>query len=668
MNEATRIKGSQINDRIYLSPRRNNSPFQPLFSTLERLGGDSWERFKSYCLRKPSPLQGELRDIKENFSDYSYEQIEEKFIEAIKAKNFSLLSKDLKKIFKKLMLEEKNLLIQNAIYHCFENGQSKNINRCLDFITLQDLQELIPHISKEFESLEKTAEQVAETFIYIEKYKQDPNSQKLQAELKRQKPVVISFFKNLISNFVRAFNLLEVGRPPGTYYETKYMLDIYWKFFAIPKLIIQGLMFYFLNPFVALGIFAALTVATFAGLYIYLRWVNPCPDAAPGCENLTSLAKKGQLDPVFGRDEELQSLITDLISSSKGKTPKPLILGETGVGKTTLLDALALRIAEGNVPPELKGKTVFKINTAEFLKNCPSYNAKDPLQELFDTIGGNVNDIILCCDEFQSIFEGEKNSNVAVRLKDQLQSLPYFIGVTTKKEYDDYILPNPSLTRRLKPIYISDTTLEKTVIVLQNIIQRQFPDLEISEETLKSIYNLTKENLKNRCQPEKSNQVLFRAMAEISLQLEGNNLQADLRKISDKREQKALILSRKKMDGRFLSSSGCAQILKKIRKKDDKIEEINQQIQNHKMQLEEYQFLRKVQKNQEKIQFKLAPKILKNKSLEEQKLFLLSLFYITPALDKFITDMAKNCHIHNVIDQEMIERIVKHLTDQEAGR
>lgn len=248
--------------------------------------------------------------------------------------------------------------------------------------------------------------------------------------------------------------------------------------------------------------------------------------------NLTQLAKDGELNPVIGRDEELLQLVRTL---SKRKKNNPLIIGEAGVGKTALVNALAIKIAEGNINEHLKNKAIIEVSVASLVSGT-QYRGdfEDKLTQLIQETKDN-SDVILFIDEIHTILgagtTGDGSLDVSNILKPALANGDLsLIGATTTKEYRKYFERDAAFERRFQPILVEEPSAQDTIIILNGLKEKyeEYHGVKISDEAIEDAVYLSIRYMTDRNLPDKALDVIDEACSrEIVPDLHINSLNED---------------------------------------------------------------------------------------------------------------------------------------------
>ena len=259
--------------------------------------------------------------------------------------------------------------------------------------------------------------------------------------------------------------------------------------------------------------------------------------------DLCQKASEGKIDPVIGRDMEINRLIEVLSRRNKNN---PLLLGEAGVGKTAIIENLALKIVKKEVPYNLINKKIISISMANLVAGT-KYRGEfeERIQKLIKEVENNPN-IIIFIDEIHSIVgaggaEGAIDaSNI---LKPALARGNFkLIGATTLKEYKESIEKDKALSRRFQPILIEEPTIEETIHILLNIkeLYENYHQVLITDDNIKDIARLSNKYIHNRKNPDKSIDILDEVCASVSIVKDKNQ-----KKIEELKEEFSKIVDLK---------------------------------------------------------------------------------------------------------------------------
>ena len=263
------------------------------------------------------------------------------------------------------------------------------------------------------------------------------------------------------------------------------------------------------------------------------------------CRNLTERAAEGKLDRIVGRERELARMIQILCRRQKNN---PCLIGEPGVGKTAIAEALAQRISENNVPYKLRGKQVYLVDLTALVAGTQFRGQFESrilglLKEV--TEAGNV---ILVIDEVHNIVgtgDAEGSVNAANILKPALsRGEVQIIGATTLNEYRKYIEKDTALERRFQPIMVNEPSIDDTVDMLKGIkhYYEEFHAVHIPDELLRRAVVLSERYITDRYLPDKAIDLLDEAAANLSLNSAVLNESYEIKEqmLSEKEKREAL--------------------------------------------------------------------------------------------------------------------------------
>ncbi len=266
------------------------------------------------------------------------------------------------------------------------------------------------------------------------------------------------------------------------------------------------------------------------------------------CINLTRRASESLLDPVIGRDSELQRVIQILCRRQKNN---PCLIGEPGVGKTAVAELLAQSIATKNVPVRLQNKEVFLLDLTALVAGTHFRGQfESRVKNLVDEVK-KLGNIILVIDEIHTIVgagDSEGGMSCANILKPALsRGEIQIIGATTLAEYRKYIEKDQALERRFQPVMVDEPTIQKTIEILKGIKKNyeQFHGLCVPESILRTTVNLSERYITDRFLPDKAIDILDEACAKKVIESDVINgidrLTIELEQIRSEREELSLL-------------------------------------------------------------------------------------------------------------------------------
>ncbi|MFN2528557.1 MAG: ATP-dependent Clp protease ATP-binding subunit [Candidatus Baltobacteraceae bacterium] len=251
------------------------------------------------------------------------------------------------------------------------------------------------------------------------------------------------------------------------------------------------------------------------------RFRGGTPTLSQYSRDLTDLARNDKLDPVIGRDDEVERVISILARRSKNN---PVLVGEPGVGKTAIVEGLAQRIIAGNVPESLKSKRVLALSIGPLVAGT-KYRGEfeSRVKRILDEVRKASRDIVLFIDELHTLVgagAAEGALDMSSMIKPELaRGDLQCIGATTFDEYRKYIESDAALERRFQPVMVEEPTIEQTVMILRGLRSgySKHHNVTITDEALEAAASLSARYIADRFLPDKAIDLMDEAAANTAL-------------------------------------------------------------------------------------------------------------------------------------------------------
>ena len=418
--------------------------------------------------------------------------------------------------------------------------------------------------------------------------------------------------------------------------------------------------------------------------------------------NLVEMAKKGKLDPVIGREDEIRRAIRILSRRTKNN---PVLIGEPGVGKTAVVEGLAMRIVKNDVPDTLKDKTIFALDMGSLIAGA-KYRGEfeERLKAILNEVEKSNGNIIMFIDEIHTIVgagKTEGSMDAGNLLKPMLaRGELHCIGATTIDEYRKYIEKDPALERRFQVVMVDEPTVEDTISILRGIKEKFeiHHGVRISDSAIISSAILSNKYISDRFLPDKAIDLMDEAAAMIRTQIDTMPTQIDdiarrimqleielqaLKKETDEQSKKRITVLENELStlkeeysNKKASWDVERQSIQSIKKLQEEIENVKHQmdIAQRNYDLEALSRLKygKLVELEDKLdkQIKIQDDkknnaILKEEVTEEEIANIVSMWTGIPVQKLVETQRDKLLHLEDILHQEVIgqDEAVKYVSD-----
>ena len=310
--------------------------------------------------------------------------------------------------------------------------------------------------------------------------------------------------------------------------------------------------------------------------------------------DVTAIAREGKLDPVIGRDEEIRRTIQVLARRTKNN---PVLIGEPGVGKTAIVEGLALRIVNGDVPEALKGKRLLSLDLGAMVAGA-KYRGEfeERLKAVLKEIEGAQGQVILFIDEMHTLIgagRADGAMDASNLIKPELaRGTLHCIGATTLNEYRKHVEKDAALARRFQPVFVGEPTVEDTISILRGIKEKYelHHGVRIADAALVAAATLSKRYITDRFLPDKAIDLIDEAASRLRMQVDSKPEaldELDRRVIQLKIEREAL-----KKESDPASKDRLGKLEKELADLEDRSNAMTAAWKNEKDQVQETQKLK----------------------------------------------------------------------------
>ena len=377
-------------------------------------------------------------------------------------------------------------------------------------------------------------------------------------------------------------------------------------------------------------------------------------------KDLVELARKGKIDPIIGRDNEIRRAIQILSRRNKNN---PILIGEPGVGKTAIAEGIAQRILNGDVPENLKDKTIFSLDMGALISGA-KYRGEfeERLKAVLDELENSDGRIILFIDEVHNIVgagKTEGSMDAGNLLKPMLaRGEIKVIGATTIDEYRKYIEKDAALDRRFQPILVNEPSVEDTISILRGLKEKFeiFHGIRITDNALVTAATMSDRYINDRFLPDKAIDLIDEAAAKVKTEI--NSMPTELDEVTRRVMQLEIEKVALEKEKDQASKDRLESLEKELAELNEKKAAFQSQWENEKQEVEK---IKKLNEEIEKVRLEIEAAQRKN---DYNKLAELQ-YGVLPQLEKDRTELQEKAKEHDnnkllkqEIDSEEIAEIV----------
>ena len=377
-------------------------------------------------------------------------------------------------------------------------------------------------------------------------------------------------------------------------------------------------------------------------------------------KDLVELARKGKIDPIIGRDNEIRRAIQILSRRNKNN---PILIGEPGVGKTAIAEGIAQRILNGDVPENLKDKTIFSLDMGALISGA-KYRGEfeERLKAVLDELENSDGRIILFIDEVHNIVgagKTEGSMDAGNLLKPMLaRGEIKVIGATTIDEYRKYIEKDAALERRFQPILVNEPSVEDTISILRGLKEKFeiFHGIRITDNALVTAATMSDRYINDRFLPDKAIDLIDEAAAKVKTEI--NSMPTELDEVTRRVMQLEIEKVALEKEKDQASKDRLENLEKELAELNEKKAVFQSQWENEKQEVEK---IKKLNEEIEKVRLEIEAAQRKN---DYNKLAELQ-YGVLPQLEKDRTELQEKAKEHDnnkllkqEIDSEEIAEIV----------
>ncbi len=567
--------------------------------------------------------------------------------------------------------KELDQMLREFFHACLQENQLPLFERCLDLIDFRHLEDTLKKLSPGFKDTLSAATRKLQLCEALKVNSRARLVENTKREVQRIFRHLLHSICAIIDLLINAINIVEMGRPPQSWWETTYMLSVI-AFLATPFYLYGYFKPFFVTTLKTSSVFSATLAAGLGGLYAYTKWLRPLPIFIPKefGENRTEAARNRTLPKPLERFTEVNKIEDSLAANNSRLEKIVMLIAKSGTGKSSLVNLFAYRSVEHRCHQEIfNGRDIYVTNGA-LLKGPADHYGKTPFNLLLDRIGSSAITVI---EVFHAIGDGSTGPAIGDQLKTILGSqIKYILGTSTPEEWSKFKEKHSSaLLGRIVEIQLEENEKEVeqfTLSILREEACKVAPDTSIPESIFKEIYKLTTEAEFYEVQPKKSIFVLNELLAAVRVNLKSiPKLQQLYQELAEReRAHQEALLAMRLQNGYGTSLNEPAEPTKSLQDFQKEMTETQNRIKTCEETIARYKKLRQMKEKFNQSLERLARKIDEFAPEKIRKQFLLTSYYVLPELDKTIEKIETEYQLRTPITSAMVTEMVKKLAKKKS--
>ena len=551
-----------------------------------------------------------------------------------------------------------------------------------ELLPLEKLQEALPSSSpsarskkrpnhQAIDALQSAKEMYQEALYYLQK-----TDTALTPTLSSYISSICDTMIQVVENLLAAFGIGNVFKPPENEMHADMKGQKIMSLFHLFDLLSRSM-----TPLagdVLTGMITGGTLFFIAALSLIYPFFRPTPAVLPQGENWTKLYHQGLLAVSEGR-KVISDAIYNALTHNQDRRHYPMLIGESGIGKTDSIRAFVQACARGNYP-EFKDVPVFYFNTADLVYCSEMFTGSNViLSKIKESLGQHAGKVLIVFDEIHSACKDNEYSAIGEQLKTYLDAgvFPYFIAITTEDEFNEHIYKNNyAFSNRFEKIIVNSTDPNETLKILNGIFLKQTPELLLEDDVMEYLIKKTTEAFAKRApqsipQPTRSLDILSKCMRKCSksqksaLQEKVEKIRTNIESLLSQNAVMQLQRGREPSKKELTRRKKITTLQASLRKEEALLaKETKEKMQLYKV--------RQTLVNVKKAMFHTAVKVaafeknrLSNTDERELTAFFLQRHFLVPLMQEKILAKAKELGVNTIIDTELVDAAIQERVDND---